>query len=142
MLTKPRTGWRRNCQPTHIRESCRPDMLCCDLFENSDMKKTFCVLALFAVFAAPGVSADGRTTRDAALGGGVGGAVGGAIGAEVGDRKGAIVGAAVGAAIGAAVATDDKSPNHKPAPVVVPVVIERRGHPHGCPPGLAKQGRC
>ena len=88
------------------------------------------------------------STLDAAIGGGLGGAAGAAIGNEVGGRDGAIAGAAIGAAVGTALNTDPPkrrhtanhghyTPRHGRAPA-------RGGHPHPhfCPPGQAKKGRC
>lgn len=89
-------------------------------------------------------------TLDAALGGGLGGAAGAAVGNEVAGRDGAIIGGALGGAGGAAITTsgddhhhdryrhDDDHYRHYDR--------DDRRHDyrggHGCPPGLAKQGRC
>ena len=86
---------------------------------------------------------------DAAIGGGLGGAAGAAVGNQVGGREGAIIGGALGGAGGAAITTSHEDDHHR--------YDDRRDHyrhddrdyrhhdyrgGHGCPPGLAKQGRC
>lgn len=92
-------------------------------------------LAFIALLSASTYAQAGNSTLDAAIGGGLGAAVGN----EVGGREGAIVGGALGAAI----ATSDGG-SKKRVRTETEVRHEYRdgGKSRGCPPGLAKQGRC
>jgi hypothetical protein len=78
---------------------------------------------------------------DAALGSAVGGGLGAFLGNELAGREGAILGGAAGAATGAALATRDQQDERRR---IYRQPSARRYAPGrgGCPPGLAKQGRC
>jgi hypothetical protein len=78
---------------------------------------------------------------DAALGSAVGGGLGAFLGNELAGREGAILGGAAGAATGAALATRDQQDDRRRVyrQPSASRYAPRRG---GCPPGLAKQGRC
>lgn len=88
---------------------------------------------------------------DAAIGGGLGGAAGAVVGNQVAGRDGAILGGALGGAGGAAITTSHDRDHrdhyrhhdryrHHDHDRYYRHHDDRRGH--GCPPGLAKQGRC
>ena len=75
---------------------------------------------------------------DAAVGSALGAGVGAYVGNEVGGRQGAMLGGALGAAAGAARDTDYRDDDR----YWRDDDRERGRGGRGCPPGLAKQGRC
>ena len=106
------------------------------------MRKQITTLLLGVGLSLASGAALADDTLENANGGGLGGAAGAAIGNEIGGQTGAIVGGGLGGAGGAVVADqlgdDDDYDRHDDH-----YRDHDHGHRgHGCPPGLAKQGRC